>query len=86
MTKYYTRACNFYYGNLSKKLVKNKKSLPLCGKKQISFNQIEIFSKNKKKVSSKIVNINEINYFRGYFFFIFWKNFYLIERNFFVAT
>jgi dihydropteroate synthase len=62
MTKYYTRACNFYYGNLSKKLVKKKKSLPLCGKKEISFNQIEIFSKNKKKVSSKIVNINEINH------------------------
>jgi dihydropteroate synthase len=53
MTKYYTRACNFYYGNLSKKLVKKKKSLPLCGKKEISFNQIEIFSKNKKKYRLK---------------------------------
>ena len=27
MKRYYTRACNFYYGNLSKKLVKAKKIL-----------------------------------------------------------
>ena len=48
MIKYYTRACNFYYGELSKKLVKAKKSLPLCGNKKISFDQIEVFSKKKK--------------------------------------
>ena len=57
MIKYYTRACNFYYGKLSKKLVKNKKTLPLCGDKEISFDKIEIFSKNKKKVYSKIIDI-----------------------------
>jgi dihydropteroate synthase len=62
MTKYYTRACNFYYGELSKKLVKNKKTLPLCGNKNISFNQLEIFSKNKKKISSRIVDIKKINF------------------------
>jgi dihydropteroate synthase len=61
MTKYYTRACNFYYGKQSKDLVKNKKALPLCGKKEISFNKIEIFSKNKEKVSSKIIDIKKIN-------------------------
>jgi len=60
--KYYTRACNFYYGSLSKKLVKTKHALPLCGDKRISFNQIEIFSKNKKKVTSKIINIKKINF------------------------
>jgi dihydropteroate synthase len=60
--KYYTRACNFYYGSLSKKLVKTKNALPLCGDKRISFNQIEIFSKNKKKVTSKIINIKKINF------------------------
>ena len=49
MITYYTRACNFYYGNLSKKLVKAKQTLPLCGNKEISFDQIEIFFKNKKK-------------------------------------
>ena len=61
MIKYYTRACNFYYGKISKKLVKNKKTLPLCGSKEISFDQIEIFSKNKKKISSKIINIKKVN-------------------------
>ena len=61
MIKYYTRACNFYYGNLSKKLVKNKQSLPLCGNKNISFDQIEIFSKNKKKITSKIIKLKKIN-------------------------
>jgi len=60
--KYYTRACNFYYGSLSKKLVKTKNALPLCGDKRISFNQIEIFSKNKKKVTTKIINIKKINF------------------------
>jgi dihydropteroate synthase len=61
MTKYYTRACNFYYGELSKKLVQNKKTLPLCGNNEVSFDQIEIFSKNKKKISSKIIDIKKIN-------------------------
>ena len=55
MIKYYTRACNFYYGNLSKKLVKKKQSLPLCGNKNISFDQIEIFSKNKKKPTPRTI-------------------------------
>ena len=61
MIKYYTRACNFYYGKLSKKLIKNKQTLPLCGNKEISFDQLEIFLKNKKKISSKIINIKNIN-------------------------
>ena len=60
MTKYYTRACNFYYGDLSKKLIKKKDTLPLCGKSNISFDKIEIFSKNKKKVTSKIIDIKKI--------------------------
>ena len=62
MIKYYTRACNFYYGSLSKKLVKTKHTLPLCGNKEISFDKIEIFSKNKKKINSKIINIKKINF------------------------
>ena len=61
MIKYYTRACNFYYGKLSKKLIKNKKTFPLCGNKDISFDKIEIFSKNKKRVTSKIIDIQKIN-------------------------
>ena len=61
MRKYYTRACNFFYGTYSKKLVKKKSTLPLCGDDSISFNQIEIFTKDKKKVKSKIINIKNIN-------------------------
>ena len=61
MKKYYTRACNFFYGSNSKKLVKNKFSLPLCGDSSISFNHIEIFTRDKKKVNSRIINIKDIN-------------------------
>ncbi len=54
MKKYYTRACNFYYGNISKKLVKQKKTLPLNGNVEISFDHIEILSRNfKKKIHIK---------------------------------
>ena len=49
MKKYYTRVCNFYYGNISKKLVKQKKTLPLNGNVEISFDHIEILSRNFKK-------------------------------------
>ena len=49
MTRYYTRACNFYYGNLSKTLIKKKKSLPLNGSNEISFDQIEVISRESKK-------------------------------------
>ena len=52
MLRYYTRVCNFYYGSQSKLLVKEKKTLPLNGNKEISFNKIEIISrKYKKKLS-----------------------------------
>ena len=61
MIKYYTRACNFYYGKLSRKLVKKKKTLPLCGNNSTSFDKLEIFKKNKKKISSKIIDLNNIN-------------------------
>ena len=58
MRRYYTRACNFYYGNESKLLVNKKKSIPLNGNKQISFDQIEIISRvSKRKISIKDINI-----------------------------
>ena len=57
MSKYYTRACNFYYGTQSKILVKKRKTLPLHGNNQISFDQIEIISRNSKKK----IFINRIN-------------------------
>ena len=49
MSRYYTRVCNFYYGSLSKNLVKKRKSIPLHQLKEISFDQIEIITRNSKK-------------------------------------
>tara|TARA_Y100000590_G_scaffold462665_1_gene627377 strand:- start:1500 stop:2531 length:1032 start_codon:yes stop_codon:yes gene_type:complete len=49
--------CNFYYGNTSKKLIKQKKTLPLNGNSEISFDHIEILSRNyKKKIHIKQIN------------------------------
>ena len=58
MSRYYTRVCNFYYGNNSKKLVNKKKSIPLNGINEISFDQIEIITRNSKKR----ILINQIKY------------------------
>ena len=60
MRKYYTRACNFFYGTNSKILVKKKETVPLGGDEKISFNQVEIFVRNEKKVNSKIINLKDI--------------------------
>jgi len=62
MSRYYTRACNFYYGNLSKKLVKEKKSIPLNGSNLISFDSIELITrKSKKKISiNKISSLTRL--------------------------
>ena len=61
MKKYYTRACNFFYGYNSKELVKKRFTLPLCGDRSISFDQIEIFSRENNKIDSKIINIKDIH-------------------------
>ena len=54
MTRYYTRACNFYYGKESKILLSKKKTLPLNGLQEISFDHIEIITrKSKKKIFIK---------------------------------
>jgi len=50
MKKYYTRACNFVYGKPSIKLVKKKINLPLNGNKELSFSQIEIITRDSKKI------------------------------------
>ena len=62
MFKYYTRACNFYYGKYANTLIKKRLALPLCGNKNIAFNKIEIFSRKKNIVKSKIINIRNIRY------------------------
>ena len=54
MRRYYTRACNFYYGKESKILLSKKKTLPLNGLQEISFDHIEIITrKSKKKIFIK---------------------------------
>ena len=56
MTRYYTRVCNFYYGKESKILLSKKKTLPLNGLREISFDQIEIITrKSKRKIFIKDV-------------------------------
>ena len=59
MPRYYTRACNFYYGNQSKILVNKKKSIPLHQIKEISFDHVEIITRKKiKRISiNKIRNL-----------------------------
>ena len=79
MKKYYTRVCNFYYGKKSAKLIKQKKTLPLKGNKEISFDQIEIITRKSKKIiinpleviivnnknkKRKLIAINEVSLFR----------------------
>tara|TARA_Y100000389_G_scaffold88916_1_gene85407 strand:+ start:1180 stop:2226 length:1047 start_codon:yes stop_codon:yes gene_type:complete len=56
MSRYYTRACNFYYGTKSKIFVKKKKSLPLNGNHEISFDKVEIISRKVKR----IISVNKI--------------------------
>ena len=61
MNKYYTRACNFYYGENAKLLIRKKLAFPLCGSKNIAFDKIEIFTRKKKKISSRVLSIKKIN-------------------------
>ena len=57
MRRYYTRVCNFYYGKESKLLISKKKTLPLNNNKEISFDHLEIISRqSKKKISIKKIN------------------------------
>ena len=57
MRRYYTSACNFYYGKYSKFLVNKRETLPLHGKNNISFSHIKIISRN----SEKIISIKKID-------------------------
>ena len=61
MKKYYTRACNFYYGKSAAILIKKKAALSLCGQKDIAFDSIEIFTRDKNKATSKVINLKNIN-------------------------
>ena len=56
MRKYYTRPCNFYYGNYAKRLINKKKALSLADNPNIAFDQLEIF-KEKKKELFKVIYV-----------------------------
>ncbi len=58
MQRYYTRVCNFYYGNQSKILVNKKKTIPLHQIKEISFDHIEIITRKLKRK----ISISQIKY------------------------
>jgi dihydropteroate synthase len=46
--------------NSQKNLVQNKKTLPLGGNREISFDKLEIFSRDKNKISSQIIDIKKL--------------------------
>ena len=58
MLKYYTRACNFYYGGHSTLMVNKKLALPLNGNDKISFDTIELITRKKKKK----IHISKLNF------------------------
>ncbi len=61
MKKYYTRPCNFYYGNHASRLIAQKKALPLAGNFKIAFDKIEIFTRtDNRTVEGKICLISKI--------------------------
>ena len=60
MVKYYTRACNFYYGKQAKNLINKGQALPLCGNKKLAFDSLEIFSRQNGITKNKIIKLKEI--------------------------
>ena len=60
MIKYYTRACNFFFGPISSEKVKRKQSIPLHGNRLISFDTVEILTRKKVR-RIKINKINKLN-------------------------
>ncbi len=61
MIKYYTRACNFYYGKKAQELINKKKALPLCGIKNYAFDRLEIIQRKNSKITSQIIHFKDIN-------------------------
>jgi len=61
MRKYYTRPCNFYYGDNAKRYIRKNKALPLTGNKNIAFDQVEIIERQKgSSVKSSIYPLRKI--------------------------
>ena len=64
MRKYYTRPCNFYYGNYANFLIKNNKAFSLGGSSKIAFDQVEIFQRlSKGTTKTETYSIKEIKKF-----------------------
>ena len=61
MTKYYTRACNFYYGINAKLLIRKKIALPLCGNNNIAFDKVEVITRKNNKILSKVIKLKNID-------------------------
>ena len=60
MIKYYTRACNFKYGKKAKELIKKNLSSTSLWNNSISFEDIEVITRNSNKVSSKTINFKKL--------------------------
>ena len=67
MIKYYTRACNFKYGSTARQLIKEKKAFHYVEIKNISFDEIEVITRNKKKIHSKIINFKKDKQIKHFF-------------------
>ena len=61
MREYYTRACSFIYGLQAKKLILQKKALPLNSRKDIAFNSIELIRRKNKKIYTKLIKIEHLS-------------------------
>ena len=61
MSRYYTRACNFYFGTVSKEKVKKRLSIPIHGNNLISFDTIEVFSRKSSKKSQYKKKLKKLN-------------------------
>ena len=62
MRKYYTRPCNFYYGNCARDLIKKNKAFALAGNPNLAFDNLEIFHRKKRGIiHSNTYSIKEIN-------------------------
>jgi len=61
MREYYTRACSFIYGLQAKKLILQKKALPLNSRKDIAFDSIELIRRKNKKIYTKLIKIEHLS-------------------------
>ena len=66
MNKYYTRACNFYFGSTSKENIKKKLSIPLNGNILIYFDHVEII-KRENRIGDHIWYVSSMKKFKRHY-------------------